>query len=66
MTSSNSIHICSYLHTLCALCYCVVVESTGQHKGEPLSRSKIEEAAVELAKLKARMSKICKFRFAWV
>ena len=53
-----------YVHTLCALYYYVVVESTGQHKVEALSHHKIEgEAAIELAKLKGRMSKICKFRF---
>ena len=54
----------TYVRTLCALCYCVVVEPTDHHKVEALSHHKIEgEAAVELAKLKGRMSKICKFRF---
>ena len=53
-----------YVHTLCTLYYYVVVESTGQHKVEALSHHKTEgEAAIELAKLKGRMSKICKFRF---
>ena len=44
-----------YVHTLYALYYSVVVESTGQHKAETLSCSNVEgETAVKLAKLKAK------------
>ena len=47
-----------YVHTLCALYYCVVVESTGQRKAEAQLQSKIEgEATLGLAKLEASKSK---------